>query len=486
MTKQRRPYGSGSIDRSGKNPRARVYVAGERRGLGTYQTDDDADATLGAFAALRSSGAVEVGGETLRQFGERWLNRVEIDGTMRDVKNARSRWQHVERAAFIDRPLVSIRRADVRSWLDRLTAVTAGDRRGKRRIGWQTRKHCLTLLRSCLTAAVDDELLDRNPASGIKFRKPADAVERWTYLTSAEQTALLTVDADLADRLLVAFALGSGLRQGEQWNLELRDVHIDDAQPWLFVRWGSKGKPPKNGRTRRVELFGLALAALRQWLALLPRWCKANPHGLAFPTVRGCRRAKSKQPRGWQAMLAGAGLVASKREDGMPVRWHDLRHTCASSLVAGWWGRRWSLQEVRDALGHRSINTTERYAHLAPSVLAEAANATSNRPPIARGQIGPVQDLACFVGRATCDSNARPSASEAAGKFKRGAGLDPLAGDVRAIAAEVDAARARYLRAIASRNRFAHRYGIELAEAVGRLTAAVLAERDTKPARRRA
>jgi Phage integrase family len=59
------------------------------------------------------------------------------------------------------------------------------------------------------------------------------------------------------------------------------------------------------------------------------------------------------------------------------VRWHDLRHTFASSLVAGvWGGDAWRLDEVRDLLGHSSVTVTEQYAHLAPSALAKSAAAT--------------------------------------------------------------------------------------------------------------
>jgi hypothetical protein len=58
------------------------------------------------------------------------------------------------------------------------------------------------------------------------------------------------------------------------------------------------------------------------------------------------------------------------------VRWHDLRHTCAASLVSGWWGRQWRLEEIRALLGHGSLKATERYAHLADSALQQAAAET--------------------------------------------------------------------------------------------------------------
>jgi hypothetical protein len=90
-----------------------------------------------------------------------------------------------------------------------------------------------------------------------------------------------------------------------------------------------------------------------------------------FPTQRGARRVKA--PKLWPALRRRAGI--SRR-----VRWHDLRHTCASSLVAGWWGRTWALIEVCALLGHSSVAVTELYAHLAPDVVRTAARGTGGGP----------------------------------------------------------------------------------------------------------
>ena len=52
------------------------------------------------------------------------------------------------------------------------------------------------------------------------------------------------------------------------------------------------------------------------------------------------------------------------------VRFHDLRHTCASHLVMGTWDITLSLMETAQWLGHSSLSVTQRYAHLCPDRLA--------------------------------------------------------------------------------------------------------------------
>jgi integrase len=151
-------------------------------------------------------------------------------------------------------------------------------------------------------------------------------------------------------------------------------VRLDDPSgPHVIVRFGARGLPTKSNKLRRVPLIPQAVDVMRRWLELLPTYAPDNPLGLAFPTPSGCRRDRGKL-YGFHEHLKKAGIRR-------PVRWHDLRHTCASSLVAGWWGKPWRLEEVRDLLGHSSVEVTERYAHLAGSVLQETANQTRGLAP---------------------------------------------------------------------------------------------------------
>lgn len=64
---------------------------------------------------------------------------------------------------------------------------------------------------------------------------------------------------------------------------------------------------------------------------------------------------------------------ARKRAGMLDLRMHDLRHSAASNLLNS--GQ--SLYVVSKMLGHASVKTTERYAHLSSGTLLNAVNAAS-------------------------------------------------------------------------------------------------------------
>ncbi len=293
-------------------------------------------------------------GLTVRAWGARWLELREREG-VRSVRTDRFRWRtHVESAPWADRLLSEVTRADAREWL----AVMGTKRRAIPRhknpplLAVQTIRNALHLVRVAFEDARAVGLCAENPFVGLKVRKRATK-SAWTVLRPEEQKHVLDALNEI-DRCLVAFALGSCMRAGEQFALRLADVHLDGPRPHVIVRFGAfPDLPTKSGRPRRVSIFGLALRALRRWLAILPSYAARNPHGLVFPRASGAAR------KGAPSKL----IRRMRRALGRHVRWHDLRHSGATSLAAGWWGPSWALHQVQRQCGHFSVSMTERYTH---------------------------------------------------------------------------------------------------------------------------
>lgn len=279
---------------------------------------------------------------------------------VRDWANDESKWElYVAGDPIASVPFATFSKRDAKAWLARMYA---------RGLATQTLKNALTLIRVVCADAVDSELLGVNPFVGLKIHKSREArsVEGWTILDPDEQIALLkAVSAD--ESHMVAFALHTGLRNSELWSLRTRDLDLEARL--VTVRFSKNDQPPKGGRIRRVPLFGAGFDA-----AVI---AVERGNEFAWPSPRTLtRRYASSQPSRWSRWLKAAGIKRG-------VRFYDLRHTCATSLLAGWWGRKWSLDEVQQMLGHSSIKVTERYAHLIDDTLHRAGAATPGMRPTA-------------------------------------------------------------------------------------------------------
>jgi integrase len=371
-------------------------------------------ATLEAAELMRDAlllGRAEVGGVlglSVRDYGERVIERW-VRAGMRDAGPTRSRWAIVARAPFADLPLSELARADVRDWArslpqQRATRSTpAGRVELARALSWQSCRHALGLLGRVLAEAVDDGLRTDNPARGVRLPRRQDRAESWTWLTAVELERVQALPLTAEQHAAIALAVYQGLRQGELAALTWERVDLEAA--WLVVA-ASWGTATKSGRVRRIPLLPAARAALERW-----RPDPAARSGLVLPAPGGGLRSRGYD-WGWGDRRNGPD-VPTRAGITRRVRFHDLRHTCASHLVSGSWGPVWTLRQVRDFLGHTAEAVTERYAHLAPDSTHARAQQTgqpaANPPQSVAVAAAQVLD---FIGRAMGDSNARPLAPE--------------------------------------------------------------------------
>ena len=368
--KARRRAAKGTVEehrtRSGElRYRPRLSVAGRRTSFGLCDTEAQARAVLrAAIAELREE---ERYGLTLRAWGEAWLDRRERDGLHRGVRDSRSIFRtHIATWGCADWRLRKLRRVDVVEWVKGLLRTPGRTRDGKAAVGGrlarQTVMNAFNLLHRMLGDAADEGKAAINAASGVKVPAVPRETEPWTWLRRGEIDALLQLNLSSEQRAVFTVAIYTGLRPGEIFGLRWSDV----SETELLVRRSYKG-PTKGGRVRRVPLLPVANDALRAWRAERPGVGDA----LVFPGTPTPRYPEFKgcHAKGFDA---GFGAIISELVTDRPVRFYDLRHTCASHLIQGTLVPglpAMRLEDVQLWLGHRSRSTTERYAHLCPDRL---------------------------------------------------------------------------------------------------------------------
>jgi integrase len=272
-----------------------------------------------------------------------------------------------------DVPVRELTRADVRRW--KHAVATTPSRKTGQLPAAQTVKNMLNLLRTALADCVDRGDIEENPADGVKVgrdSKETRAKRTVAPLTRAELDAIVRVASPRLG-LLATIAAFTGLRQGEMWALQHDDVVERDGAIAFLVRRGQlDGRATKSGAERVVPLVAEAEQALVAWRRLTESDERRHPR-LVFFTERGAPLPSGKPPRGWFEALRAAGITRR-------IRWHDLRHTCGTWLANGTiGGRTWAMQEVRDFLGHASVQTTERYAHRREESVLRAVRETRRR-----------------------------------------------------------------------------------------------------------
>ncbi len=226
-------------------------------------------------------------------------------------------------------------------------------------------------LRRALGRALKWSLVPRNVATLVDA--PSTRRKEVEPLTPEEARVLL--DAIKGERMeaLYSVALAVGLRKGEALGLRWADVDLDAgtiAVRRSLQRAGGRLQfvEPKSTRSRRtVALPNAAITALRthrarqlqERLFAGPKW---QEQGLVFTTTIGTPLEPRNVTRHFHRTLTRTGLP--------PKRFHDLRHTCASLLLA----QGVHPRVVMEILGHSQIGLTmDTYSHVIPALQREAA-----------------------------------------------------------------------------------------------------------------
>jgi integrase len=166
-----------------------------------------------------------------------------------------------------------------------------------------------------------------------------------------EVWALVRAATSAQDAAIYLTAAFTGLRMGELLALCWRDVDFGGSVIRVRASYylGSL-TTPKSGKVRAVPMAPDVAAALAQ-LGQRRDW--VGDDDLVFVGEAGGYLDGSALRRRYKTALAAAGL--------RPLRFHDLRHTFGTRMIA-----KADIRRVQEWMGHADIQTTMRYLHYAP------------------------------------------------------------------------------------------------------------------------
>jgi len=227
-------------------------------------------------------------------------------------------------------------------------------RRGRRHLSDKTIHNHLTLVISMLNLAVELGWIVAPP----RIKKPKLVEQEYAWLKSTDQIAALLGAAQTEESgvmELYASAVYTGMRAGELLGLRWDAVDLDGR---LITVKKSYAQTTKTAAIRHVPILDPLLPVLREWKAR----CWSNEW--VFPSQKGTMQHPS-------ARVLQETLRRCQERLGVPVAdritFHHLRHTFASHFMM----RGGDLFRLQRILGHKTVQMTNRYAHLAPEVFRE-------------------------------------------------------------------------------------------------------------------
>lgn len=227
----------------------------------------------------------------------------------------------------------NISHADINNML--LTIKGNGKKDGKP-YAPQTIKHILILTKRVFNFNIDMGNCETNPAEKVKLEKfdntriaylLDDEIERiFKYLDSGREW--------YGDVALIKFALYTGLRRGELFNLIWDNVDLENNRITLY--------DTKGGKNQSIILASDAAAVLQSL---------SRTDTYVFPSKLGGKRDDVKTL--WSRMKLAANIRPN-------IRFHDIRHTFGTIAVSSGIG----IDVVQKMMTHKDIKTTQRYAHI--------------------------------------------------------------------------------------------------------------------------
>lgn len=231
------------------------------------------------------------------------------------------------------------------------------------------------VLHAALRSAERLGLVARNVSERVD--RPRGRSREMRPLSADEANRLLEVAAGHWLEPLLRLALSTGMRRGELLALRWREVDLEARRLAVVatMTW-RHGEPayttPKTERARRrVALLPEMVEALRRQRLIQRRWqmqagaaWQGGRYDAVFSDELGFPLHAGRVAQQLNGLLTAADIAT--------IRFHDLRHTCATLLLE----RGVHVKVVSELLGHSSVSITLGvYAHVLPHMQEDAARA---------------------------------------------------------------------------------------------------------------
>lgn len=194
--------------------------------------------------------------------------------------------------------------------------------------------------------------------------QPVPQPRRLPVVLSCDEVARLIAAApNLKSQAALSVAYGAGLRASEVISLKVTD--IDSERMTLRVEQG------KGRKDRYAILSPVLLERLRAWWRVGHAQGTILPNGWLFP---GLNRVDPLNPRQLNRAIRDAAEAAhiDKR-----VSMHTLRHSFATHLLE----QKVDIRVIQVLLGHKRLETTALYTHVATETLRKVISPLENLPP---------------------------------------------------------------------------------------------------------
>lgn len=283
-----------------------------------------------------------LGDEPDKIFEDGAKHLIEVSRGQRDFA---TKLRHLEywKSQFSGRSLRSLTADDIVQALPTHSASKYGEPKA---LSGATRNRYLATMKRLLSLCVDKEWLDKVPTLP-SFWEPEVRV-RWESPDAISKLIQALRLGWMRDAVLVA--VSTGMRQSELFGLAVHQVDVANASAHITQAQA------KSGRGRSVPLNVDALKVVKRRLKSARRLVFTRDTGEA-------EEVQVRQPdkRDWERACAAVGIA--------DFHWHDLRHTWASWHVQ----RGTPLMVLKELGGWETLEMVQKYAHLAPSHMAQHA-----------------------------------------------------------------------------------------------------------------